>query len=102
MKSKTKTLSMRLTARALVVALAAALAIPASAQNQNVALPDTPLGKMAGALIAVFNTGDKEKIKSFITDNLSENALKDASPEGLANNLRNLYRQTGGLDVIEI
>ncbi|PYT03018.1 MAG: hypothetical protein DMF60_19605, partial [Acidobacteria bacterium] len=28
--------------------------------------------------------------------------MKDASPEGLANNLRNLYRQTGGLDVIEI
>ena len=102
MKAKFKTLSGILTARALVLALVAMVVIPAAAQNQNIAIPDTPLGKMAGALIAVFNTGDKERIKGFITANLSDNFLKEESPDGLANNLLSLYRQTGGLEVIEI
>jgi len=103
MRSKIKTISMMLASRALIVALAAALVIPAAAQNQNSPVfPDTPLGKLAGSLIAAFNTGDKQKIKSFITDNLSENALREDSPEGLANDLQSLYRQTGGFDVIEM
>jgi CubicO group peptidase (beta-lactamase class C family) len=102
MKSKFKTLSGTLAARALVLALVAVMVIPAAAQNQNIAIPDTPLGKMAGALIAALNTGDKEKIKSFITANLSESALKEDSPEGLADNLQSLYRQSGGFEVIEI
>ena len=102
MKSKIKTLSMMLTARALAVMLAAALVIPVSARNQNVPVPDTPLGKLAGAMIATFNTGDKEKIKSFITANVSQNFLREDSPEGLANDVQALYRQTGGLDVIEV
>ena len=103
MRSKIKTFSILLTVRALAVALAAALVVPAAAQNQkNAAVPDTPLGKLAGLLIAAINTGDKQKIKTFITANLSENALKEDSPEGLANDLESLYRQTGGLDVIDI
>jgi len=102
MKSKINTLTLMLTARAIAVALAVALVIPASAQNQSSAVPDTPVGKIAGALIVAFNTGDKEKIKTFIVANLSENALRDDSAEGFANDLLNLYRQTGGFEVIEI
>ena len=103
MKTKIRTASIMLTVRALVVTLAAALVIPAAAQNQNnVAFPDTHLGKLAGSLLAVINIGDKQKIKSFITENLSENALREDSAEGLANDLQGLYRQSGGLDVIEM
>src|SRR6266851_2685245 len=101
MKSKINTHSIMLTARVLVVAFAAALAIPAPAQDRTTAVPDTPLGKLAAAMIATFNTGDKEKIKSFITANVSQNFLKEQSPEGLASDVQALYRQTGGLDVIE-
>ncbi|MFY9608492.1 MAG: serine hydrolase domain-containing protein [Blastocatellia bacterium] len=103
MKSTIKTLSMMLTVRALVVALAAALVMPASAQNQSTpAIPDTAVGKLAGSLIVAINTGDREKIKSFLTANLSDNALREDSAEGLAGDLQSLYRQTGGLDVMEI
>jgi CubicO group peptidase (beta-lactamase class C family) len=103
MRIRTKTVSMTLAARALVVALATVLVMPAAAQNEgSPVIPDTPLGKLAGSLIAAINTGDKQKIKGFVTDNLSENALRDDSPEGLANDLHSLYRQTGGLDVMEI
>jgi hypothetical protein len=102
MKSKIKTLSMMLAARGLVVALAAAR-MPAAAQTQcTPVIPDPPIGKLASSLIAAINSGDKEKIKSFVADNLSENALRDDSPEGFANDLQSLYRQTGGLDVVEI
>lgn len=103
MKSKIKTLSMMLAGRGLVVALAAALAMPAVAQSQSTpVIPDTAVGKLASSLIAAINSGDKEKIKSFVVNNLSENALREDSAEGLANDLQSLYRQTGGLDVIEI
>ncbi len=103
MRTRIKAVSMMLTARALVVALATVLVMPAAAQNQSSpVIPNTPLGKLAGSLIAAINTGDKQKIKGFITDNLSENALRDDSPEGLASDLQSLYQQTGGLDVLEI
>ena len=103
MKSRIKTLSIILTARALVIALATALLMPAAAQGQSgPVIPDTPVGNLAGALISAINTGDKEKIQSFIAANISENALRDDSPEGLAGDLQSLYRQTGGLDVTEI
>ena len=103
MKSKIKTASMKLSGRALLVALAVALAIPAAAQNRNTSIvPDTPLGKLAGSLIEVINTGDKQKVKAFLTENLSQNALREDSTEGLANDLVSLYRQTGGLDIKEL
>lgn len=103
MKSKIKTLSMMLTARALVVVLATALVMPAAARSQSSAvIPDTPLGKLAGSLITVINTGDKQEIKNFIAENMSANALREDPPEGLASDLQSLYRQTGGLDVMEI
>jgi hypothetical protein len=57
--------------RALMVAIAVALVIPAGAQTQtSVVIPDTPLGKLAGSLIAAINTGDKQKIKGIINDKI--------------------------------
>jgi len=102
MKPKIKALWIMTIARALIIMLAAALVIPATAQVQSSAVPDTPLGKMAGALIAALNTGDKEKIKSFITANFSDGAFKDNAAEDIVNLVQTLYRQTGGLDVVEI
>jgi CubicO group peptidase (beta-lactamase class C family) len=101
MRLKTKTLSIVLAA--VSVALAGPVVVPIEAQNHgSSALPDTPLGKLADSLIAAINTGDKQKMTSFIAANLSGRALKDDSPEGLGSDLQALYRQTGGFDVIEI
>jgi D-alanyl-D-alanine carboxypeptidase len=115
MNSNTRTFSARLTSRALILAVAAALAIPAFARNQNDAggartlaaaqtavIPDTAVGKLAGLLIAAINTGDKDKIKSFLTANLADNAVRGDSTEGLANDLRRLYQQSGGIEVMEV
>jgi CubicO group peptidase (beta-lactamase class C family) len=81
----------------------AVLAAPKQQQtNVGVALPATPVGKVAASLFLALNSGESQEMLRFIQANYSEQALKETAPEQLLAFFNRLYRQTGGLEAMQI
>jgi hypothetical protein len=70
--------------------------------DEKIALPDTPLGKIAGAWLETINGGDAEKIKLFVENNFSIGALKQQSTAERAAFFRKLLEQCGGLTIVQV
>jgi hypothetical protein len=64
--------------------------------------PDTPEGKLARGLFDAVNSGDKAAVERFITDNLSNRALKEDPPGEYVDNIQRLYQQSGGFELMQI
>lgn len=71
-------------------------------QNDNVALPDTPVGKIAATMLQTLNSGDEQKLRAFIHSNYAEQSLKETSEADLLQFFKRLYQQTGGLNVKQV
>jgi CubicO group peptidase (beta-lactamase class C family) len=104
----------RLTSRALSglaaavivsAAVAATYAVPAFCQagrpGDKAAFPDTPVGKLARAMIDAINSGDRAAQMSFLKSSLAEATFREES-EGYLRVVEKLYAQSGGLDVMEV
>lgn len=68
-------------------------------------LPATPVGKTARAFFDALHGGDGSnapKLSDFIRSNYAENALKENAPAELLKYFLRLYRQSGGIQVMEV
>ena len=73
-----------------------------TAQNVNIALPDTPVGKVAAALLQILNEGDEQRMLAFIRENYAEQALKETPAAKRLVFFQRLYQQSGGINVMQI
>ena len=80
---------------------AAASGLPHQAA-QEAALPASPVGKLARSLLEVLNGGEQQALSNFVSANFSEQTLQSTPPAQLLAYFKKLYRQSGGLDVIEV
>jgi D-alanyl-D-alanine carboxypeptidase len=62
-------------------------------------LPATPLGKRVSSMLSAFNSGEGERILSFIEQNYSPGALQQRPATDRAASYRQLYDETGGLQL---
>lgn len=79
--------------------LIALLAITLPAFSQNIS--DSSVGKVALQLIAALNTGSPEKQRDFITAHIDPRASRSSNEEW-AQQLADLYRQTDGVELVEM
>jgi CubicO group peptidase (beta-lactamase class C family) len=91
----------------LLVGVLCSIVAVAPAQNSrpaaaSAAIPDTPVGKLGGMLIAAINSGNAKNQVEFVKANFAEEALRERTAEAVAGNMQALYSQTGGFDVVEV
>jgi CubicO group peptidase (beta-lactamase class C family) len=80
-----------------------ALSVPNSQRGQaGVDLPSTPVGKVARTFFEALNRGEHQELVSFIQANYSEQSLRDTAPEVILAYFKRLYRQSGGLEVMQV
>ena len=86
----------------LVSLLLSAGSLAQPTQNKSVDLPDTPVGKVAAALLQTLNYGDEQKMLAFIRANFAEQALKETPAAERLVFLKRLYQQSGGINVMHV
>jgi hypothetical protein len=59
----------------------------------------TPAGRRYMGFLAIFNTGDAERIREYISEYYSDEALGDNTVEEMLAWHLHLYEQTGGLKI---
>ena len=84
--------------RALAIALVA-MACSALLAARGLELPKTPAGKRMASLLRAFNEGDEQVLRQFVEQNYAAAALKRRSAEDRIATYRDLYRETGGLQL---
>lgn len=76
---------------------------PSVAQTRsNVALPDTPAGKQLKAWLAVFDSGNDQAFKRFISDNYSKALLAQNDADYRADRAARTYLDTQGFEIREV
>jgi D-alanyl-D-alanine carboxypeptidase len=83
--------------RALAIALL--LASSACLEAKGPELPKTPAGKRFASLLRAFNEGDEQALRHFVEENYAASALKRRPVEDRVATYRELYRDTGGLEL---
>ncbi len=72
------------------------------AQSESAGFPATPLGNLAEEWVEVINEGDDARLKTFIENRFSSAALRQQTPESLLTLFRNLQKQGGGIEVLQV
>jgi len=70
-----------------------------SADARTATFPDTPVGRIAEAFIAVFNSGDENEMRVFSETHRSKSALESKSMKDRLEQYRELHGDWGRLDV---
>ena len=70
-----------------------------SQDDRTVAFPDTPVGRIAQAFVAAFNSGDENKMRAFAENHRSKSSLESASMKERLDYYRELYTDWGRLRV---
>ncbi|HRH42212.1 MAG TPA: serine hydrolase domain-containing protein, partial [Pyrinomonadaceae bacterium] len=70
--------------------------------NDEVVLPATPVGQIAGEFLKILNLGDKQELFRFLQNSFTEQSLKDTPPEDSMKYFERLYRQSGGIQVMSV
>ena len=65
-----------------------------------VALPRTPPGDLARALLDAVNSAKDEELRAFLKEHLSDKALKEASFDEWFTYFQDMAKQSGGIDVV--
>jgi hypothetical protein len=88
----------------LAVALLAATICMAAepAQAQRTTLPDTPIGRLASAWLAAFNSGDEVAMRAFNEAHVPKKDLEEQPMEARLEQFGRMSRQTGALKLIEV
>ncbi len=80
---------------ALAAALSFFVVLAGSAGGQAPSPPDTPQGRRIAALIAAFETGTPDAIRTFVTDNFATSAQKEVPLEQRVQRLGAMAREVG-------
>lgn len=65
-------------------------------------LPDTPQGKIVGLYIEAFSSGNAEKMKDFLSTNLSEESLRRRPLDARLQVYREMFDNLGGIELKEV
>lgn len=83
-----------------IISLASAIGQGAQKpETKNLTLPDTPAGRQMAQWLQVFNTGDVNNLRRFISENIPQSALEKISVNDRVAKDGGLYVRTQGLDL---
>lgn len=71
-------------------------------QTESFTLKSTPAAKLFLRFIAAFNTGNPDKITSFVEENYDESILAQNPVDEIVNYYLNLYQQCGGMHIHKV
>jgi len=61
--------------------------------------PDTPVGKLFATWLASVNSGDREMIRTFVTEHLAPPPQGELPIERITNGNLGRFKESGGLDI---